>query len=224
MYVYEGLSVQTHDLLEIDVESFLRGVATSGDSLPDWASEHVRPALYGVVRRGEMRERGVPIGVRGVQRNERWATYCSLDAVRDVIPPSRLLECAADASRVRELAAFRTLEVLRGRWCDLDSDWGPGGSVGFEFATGRRVVHAGSDLDVVIRADGPIARERAKLLCAMTEDLPSDVDIRVETPIAGFSLKEYAQGDHAKILLRTAEGAVLGSDPWCDSPAVCTAQ
>ena len=90
---------------------------------------------------------------------------------------------------------------------------GPGGSVGFELATGQHVVTPQSDLDVVIYAHRRMAvtgpgspRLRA--------GLPAPVDIRVETPICGFSLTEYASRAPAPILLRTASGELLGADPW----------
>jgi hypothetical protein len=77
---------------------------------------------------------------------------------------------------------------------DLDHPWGPGGSVGFELATGRHVVKLESDLDIVIYAEGKITREQARSLQARTMNLSVAVDIRVETPACGFSLIEYARG------------------------------
>ena len=45
-------------------------------------------------------------------------------------------------------------------------------------------------------------------------------DIRVETPVCGFSLLEYAGRTPESILLRTAAGAVLGHDPWDEAGGV----
>jgi phosphoribosyl-dephospho-CoA transferase len=97
---------------------------------------------------------------------------------------------------------------------DLDHPWGPGGSVGFELATGRHVVKPESDLDVVIYAEGKITREEARSLQARTMNLLVAVDIRVETLGCGFSLIEYARGGPAGALLRTPAGLELGNDPW----------
>jgi phosphoribosyl-dephospho-CoA transferase len=121
---------------------------------------------------------------------------------------------------VEAVPALQSLELLQARWVDFDCPWGPGGSVGFELATGSKVAKAGSDLDIVIRAAKPITLEKAKFLCAQATDLPAIVDIRVETPVCGFSLKEYAREDRKKILLRMPNGAVLGSDPWRKEPDV----
>jgi phosphoribosyl-dephospho-CoA transferase len=101
---------------------------------------------------------------------------------------------------------------------DLDHPWGPGGSVGFELATGSHVVNSESDLDIVIHAEGKITREDARSLYARTINLPVALDIRVETRACGFSLTEYATAGSARILLRTPDGLDLGNDPWCYDP------
>ena len=121
---------------------------------------------------------------------------------------------AAALSRAIAIPALRTLSLLTQRWKAFDSSWGPGGSVGFELATGRHVVTPQSDLDVVIYAPRRMTVNEARLLRDSTQGLPAPIDIRVETPICGFSLVEYASRAPAPILLRTASGALLGADPW----------
>ena len=121
---------------------------------------------------------------------------------------------AAALSRATSIPALRTLSLLTQRWKALDSPWGPGGSVGFELATGRPIVTPQSDLDVVIYANERMTVNEARLLRDSTQGLPAPVDIRVETPTCGFSLVEYASRAPAAILLRTASGALLGADPW----------
>jgi phosphoribosyl-dephospho-CoA transferase len=100
------------------------------------------------------------------------------------------------------------------RWADLTLPWGPGGSVGFELASGRKVTTQASDLDLVIRAGNKIDVEEARFLLARTFGLEAKVDVRVETPVCGFSLEEYVSASSAKILLRYPDGARLGEDPW----------
>src|SRR5260221_12447223 len=58
--------------------------------------------------------------------------------------------------------------------------------------------------------------EEAKSLCDRAMNLPAVVDIRVETPVCGFSLKEFAGWSPAAILLRIPRGFVLEKDPWGD--------
>jgi phosphoribosyl-dephospho-CoA transferase len=71
-----------------------------------------------------------------------------------------------------------------------------------------------SDLDIVIYSERPMASNEATSLCDRTMNLPAVVDIRVETPECGFSLREFASRSPAAILLRAPSGFVLGRDPW----------
>ena len=100
------------------------------------------------------------------------------------------------------------------RWPDLTLPWGPGGSVGFELASGRKVTTEASDLDLVIRAQERITVEEARFLLVRTFGLEAKIDVRVETPVCGFSLEEYVSASSARILLRYPEGVSLGQDPW----------
>ncbi|MDB6010982.1 MAG: holo-ACP synthase, malonate decarboxylase-specific [Gammaproteobacteria bacterium] len=228
------MPARIHDLLEIDAERFLQ----AHSSVPAWVAETLRQTPFVVVRRGPVSDQEISIGVRGAHRNERWAGGCHPSHVKEALTPQRLLGRAAELtmaaattsvpphapaalappatvlSRADSIPALRTLSLLAQRWKALDSVWGPGGSVGFELATGRRIVTPQSDLDVVIYANERMTVNEARLLRDSTQGLPSPVDIRVETPICGFSLVEYASRAPAPILLRTASGAALGADPW----------
>jgi phosphoribosyl-dephospho-CoA transferase len=149
--------------------------------------------------------------VRGDSRSERWATSCEKSLAREILRPEELLlrDCAA-----RRTPALRALQETSERWADLTLPWGPGGSVGFELATGRKVTTEASDLDLVIRAQQRITVDEASLLLTRTVGLEAKVDVRVETPVCGFSLEEYVSASSAKILLRYPDGARLGEDPW----------
>jgi phosphoribosyl-dephospho-CoA transferase len=100
------------------------------------------------------------------------------------------------------------------RWQNLTFPWGPGGSVGFELASGRPSTNDSSDLDLIIRASAAISKEQARSLWKRTQDLTVQVDVRVETPYCGFSLEEYACRSSGRILLRYPDGPKLGADPW----------
>jgi phosphoribosyl-dephospho-CoA transferase len=210
MFHGETQSVRTHDLLEIDANVFIAGNA----SAPAWVDEALRKTPFVVVRRGRTTDEEIPIGVRGAERNQRWAAFCHPTWLKSILTPPQLLTGTIPALRVDALPALRALQVLKDRWIDLDHPWGPGGSVGFELATGRHVVKPESDLDVVIYAEGKITREQATSLQARTTNLLVPVDIRVETLGCGFSLTEYARGKAAGILLRTPDGLELSDDPW----------
>jgi phosphoribosyl-dephospho-CoA transferase len=210
MFRCEAHSVRTHDLLEIDANVFIAGNA----SAPGWVEEALRKTPFVVVRRGRTTDQEIPIGVRGAERNQRWAAFCHPTWLKSILTPPQLLTGTIPGLRADAAPALRTLQVLKDRWMDLDHPWGPGGSVGFELATGRHVVKPESDLDLVIYAQGKITREQARLLQAPTMNLSVAVDIRVETQSCGFSLIEYARGGAAGILLRTPAGLELSDDPW----------
>ena len=212
MFHCEAHPVRTHDLLEIDAKWLLASQA----SAPQWAEGELRKSPFAVVRRGPAPGQEIPIGVRGTGRNQRWAGFCHPKLVKSVLTPSQLLTRAIPISRANAIPALRALDLLKERWMERVLPWGPGGSVGFELASGRHVVTSESDLDIVIYAERRMTAEEAKSLCDRAMNLPAVVDIRVETPVSGFSLKEFAGRNRAAILLRVPRGIVLAKDPWGD--------
>jgi phosphoribosyl-dephospho-CoA transferase len=206
----ESHSVRTHDLLEIDARQFL----SAHTFVPEWVDEDLRRTPFVVVRRGLATEQNMPVGVRGTERNRRWATFCHPKLVKRIVTPTQLRSRTVSPSRADAVPALRLLPLLERRWIDFDRPWGPGGSVGFELATGDHVAKPESDLDIVIYAERRMTADLAKSLCDSAMDLSAAVDIRVETPICGFSLKEYASQSPAPILLRAPCGVMLGNDPW----------
>ena len=154
----------------------------------------------------------IAIGVRGHSRSERWAAFCEKSLVRKIVRPEELLD--RTSNDVRRMPALRTLQEMSERWAELALPWGPGGSVGFELASGRKATTEASDLDLIIRAQQRITVEEARFLLDRTLGLEAKVDVRVETPVCGFSLDEYVSAFSAKILLRYPDGVRLGEDPW----------
>jgi phosphoribosyl-dephospho-CoA transferase len=206
----DALSVGTHDLLEIDAKRFLSCHA----SAPKWVGESLQRTPFVVVRRGLATEQTVPVGVRGADRNQRWAAMCPLRLVKSILTPPQLLERPVPKSREDAIPAFRALNLMKERWRDIGCPWGPGGSIGFELAAGEQIAKPESDLDLLIDAAERITQEKVKSLYAQTLNLPVAVDARVEAPLCGFSLKEFASRNSGKILLRTQNGITLGTDPW----------
>jgi phosphoribosyl-dephospho-CoA transferase len=210
MFHCEAHLVRTHDLLEIDAKQLISSQA----SAPQWVEEGLSKSPFVVVRRGLPTGREIPVGVRGTERNQRWAGFCHPKLVTSVLSPSQLLRRAIPTSRANAIPALRALDLLKERWMERVLPWGPGGSVGFELASGSHVVTPESDLDIVIYAETRVTAEEAKSLCYGAMNLPAVVDIRVETPGCGFSLKEFAGRSPAAILLRVPRGIVLAKDPW----------
>jgi phosphoribosyl-dephospho-CoA transferase len=91
--------------------------------------------------------------------------------------------------------------------------WGPGGSVGFELASGLRCTTPDSDLDLVLSAKLPVTRTDAARLHTDLSKLPVRIDLLLETPRGAAVLAEYARGVDV-ILLRSAQGPRLVRDPW----------
>lgn len=210
----EARSFRTHDLLEIDAKRFL----FCHPFAPEWVGESLQRAPFVVVRRGLVTEQTIPVGVRGLDRNLRWAAMCPLKLVKNILAPPQLLERPVPKSREDAIPAFRALNLMKERWRDIGFTWGPGGSVGFELAAGEQIAKPESDLDLVIYAAERITQDMAKSLYAQTLNIATAVDVRVEAPSCGFSLKEYVCRTPGKILFRTPSGVTLGSDPWTGFP------
>ena len=206
--------VRVHDLLEIDPA----GIAGSA---PAWVAQELAGCPFVVVRRGLPERDSIPVGVRGQRREDRWPAFCDLGSVTRIWTPAQLLEVPISQARVAAIPAMQTLRLLKARWAGLKLPWGPGGSVGFELATERQTATAESDLDVIVHAHERLSRHEALDLCERAADLTTVVDIRVETPACGFSLKEYASAGGGRILLRNAEGNFLGDDPWAVAMLSC---
>ena len=159
MNYVDSQSVRTHDLLEIDAKRFL----SCHTCTPEWVVENLHRTPFVVVRRGLATWPVIPVGVRGVDRNQRWAATCAFNLVKSILAPPQLLRRSVPKSRENAIPAFRALNLMKERWRDLDYPWGPGGSIGFELAAGTNIAKPESDLDLVIYAAGRITGEMAQI-------------------------------------------------------------
>jgi phosphoribosyl-dephospho-CoA transferase len=204
-----SVAPRVHDLIQLRRESAL----LPEQNLPAWLPAARKEPLWVVVRRGPVEGELVPIGVRGSQRHERWAGFVRMNDVLTIQRPDGLRLHLAQDSR-RTLLAFQTLEHLECHLIGSDLNWGPGGSVGYELASGVPAVRSSSDLDLVFFAPGKLNHTRASELWQTCSSGPGRIDGLVETPCCGFSLQEYATSSTKKLLLRTPNGRMLGPDPW----------
>src|SRR5580698_2429742 len=202
-------TLHVHDLILLRTASALISTR-SGPACP-YLNLNQRPWV--VVRRGRISDGLIPVGVRGPQRHERCAGFTRLSEVIETRRPDQLRMMLASNSR-RSLQAFRTLSYLKSRLVGFDMSWGPGGSVGYELASGIPTVRAGSDLDLILFAPRKLELTEAQDLWRMISSAPGKVDAVVETPFCGFSLEEFVTTSSRRILLRTSDGRILGSDPW----------
>ncbi len=210
MRVTKGGEPQVHDLLEIEPDSLCDGCLAR----PPWVDIVLSECPYVVVRRIKSDAGQVAIGVRGRTRGERWPALCSTDSVRRVIRPEDLLALTHSENEQFRTPALRALLEMQERWAGIPWSWGPGGSVGFEMATGRPVTTDSSDLDLILRAPKRLGRDEARTLWALALGIEAKLDVRVETGECGFSLEEYARSGSKQILLRCQDGVRTGADPW----------
>jgi len=200
-----------HDLLWVDDAS----AAIPVDVLPAWATTAWLSVAPVVVRRAPPLRDRVPIGMRGVARNERCAAYVASDRVVRKVAPQDIARYVASLRLVRE-SGLPCLRALARLACDLDESsltWGVTGSVGFTLASGFDVLRADSDLDLLVHAPDEGDAEALRELGRWTSDAASRVDVQVETPCGAFALKEWLRTG-GPVLLKTADGPLLCDDPW----------
>jgi phosphoribosyl-dephospho-CoA transferase len=202
-------TLHVHDLILLRTESAV--ISTQGDPACPYLNPNRRPRV--VVRRGRISDGLIPVGVRGAQRHERCAGFTRSSEVFEVRRPDQLRLILAEDSR-QALQAFRTLSYLESHLVGLDMSWGPGGSMGYELASGIPAVRSDSDLDFILFAPKKLDLTKAQDLWRMISSAPGKVDALVETPYCGFSLEEFVTASPRKILLRTSDGRILGSNPW----------
>jgi len=199
-----------HDLLWLRSDSALLAISDA------WVSQHWQHAFPVVVRRDVNQSGLIPVGVRGEKREQRAAGWTDAADIERVVTPEML------ADRSQLLASpFVDYPPVRAAIALSDSVWpwywGVTGSTGYALATQRPTLHAASDLDLVIRAPQPLARDALQQWQSQTETLPCRVDTQVETPLGAFALNEWLR--EGLVLLKTATGPRLTASPWSRDPA-----
>lgn len=202
------MELKPHDLIKLS--SLRDGFLTEENELPQWAQHSLQASPYVVVRRAPFRGEYTPVGVRGKKRSERFGLYISKSVISKVISPIQLQESFPSKER-QHLKAFQTLKQVR-EILQTEEQWGLGGSVGFELATGVQTVKETSDVDVILYKKDMVNIKKARELLAYLDDLQSRVDISVETKFGSFSLLEYCSKE--SFLLKTIEGPKLIQKPF----------
>ncbi|WER49209.1 malonate decarboxylase holo-ACP synthase [Cupriavidus sp. WKF15] len=203
-----------HDLLWLaDPRRSLAGVA-----LPDWVSLAALATTPVVVRRDACRADAIPIGLRGAVRAERFGTWIApADVARVVTPMDIAASRAWRRPELMALAAIRSLDAAADALDARHIRWGVGGSAGFTLASGINVLHAQSDLDLLVYADRPLLQADAELLATLQDAGPARIDIQVDTPQGGFSFLEWRR-QRGKVLLKTSQGPRMCANPWQPLP------
>nr|WP_237391237.1 malonate decarboxylase holo-ACP synthase [Cedecea sulfonylureivorans] len=194
-----------HDLLWLTDRDALEGITE------EWVASQWRPALPVVVRRDVNREGRIPVGVRGMRRDQRAGGWANTTKVKRVVSPEAL---ASHDVLVR--SPFVSMPPVQGAiqlalrewpWA-----WGITGSAGYALATEVPVLHADSDLDLLIRCPERVAREALAEWQQIIGRLLCRADTQIETPRGAFALAEWLR--EGRVLLKTSGGPQLVSDPW----------
>ncbi|MBD1379431.1 malonate decarboxylase holo-ACP synthase [Metabacillus arenae] len=197
------MELNPHDLLEINNVTDL----TSFTPFPEWVEKSIAAAPFVVVRRAQAGAGKVAVGVRGTQRNERFAAFLTVDRIVRRITPEQL---AVERKWVKQQKnIFQCLDQINELMNNYSLVWGPAGSVGFELASDKETTTKTSDIDIVIRFTNLLTKKLASELEAELNKITICVDVQVETEYGAFSLNEYAASGDKPILVRTMNGPLL---------------
>ncbi|MFJ4385891.1 malonate decarboxylase holo-ACP synthase [Pseudomonas sp. NPDC089408] len=188
----------------------LWGMPVSGlpAEAPQWARDVLASGQPVVVRRAMCEAGWVAVGVRGQGRAQRLGAFMrAADIQRQQAPETLRWQTQSPWPALQALASVTP--VLNGSGLA----WGPTGGVGYQTATGIEVLHAGSDLDLLLRTPQPLDRAQARELLDILDCAPCRIDVQLETPEGAVALREWA-GFARRVLLKSAHGPRLVGDPW----------
>lgn len=175
---------------------------------PDWADASWLRAAPVVVRRDATGEGTVPVGLRGLARNQRAKATVPADAVLRRLAP----EALGAAIGAGEWPALATLAAVAPTLHATGLAWGPTGGVGFFLASGLPVLRPGSDLDLLVRAPQPLTPEQADALDGIQADAACNIDLQIDTGCGAFAFTEWRRG--SRVMLKTDTGPRLTATPW----------
>ncbi|MGQ9453817.1 MULTISPECIES: malonate decarboxylase holo-ACP synthase [Leclercia] len=198
-------TLRPHDLIWLTTRDALEDIHES------WVDTAWHTGLPVVVRRDVDGNGRIPVGVRGLKRDQRAAGWVNPHQIARIVSPEQL---SAEESLLR--SPFITqppvqvaVQLSRTSW---PWTWGITGSTGYALATGIAVIHADSDLDLLIRAPQPLSRTVLLSWQSQLEGALCRADTQVETPLGGFALNEWLRD--GKTLLKTDRGPRLTANPW----------
>jgi len=198
-----------------------RAALTTVEPMPQWATTEWIALAPVVVRREHIDATSlVPVGLRGKLRHQRLRAY--LDSTAGIpccIRPEELARRHAWLEQPQRLQspAISTLMRIAPYLDRTGLAWGPTGSVGFTLASGISTLHAGSDLDIVVRCGRPFTQGQVDTLHCALANSACKVDLQVDTGRGGFSFLEWTR-KAGVVLLKTNFGPIITNTPW-EEPA-----
>ncbi len=198
-------TLRPHDLIWLTARDALDGITES------WVDDVWHTGLPVVVRRDVDAQGRIPVGVRGMRRDQRAAGWVRPESVTRVVAPEDLVEpqTLLRSPFISQPPVQVALQLAQQAW---PWTWGVTGSVGYALATGIPVIHAQSDLDLLIRAPQPLASAQLERWQQSLTTVLCRADTQLETPYGGFALAEWLRD--GKVLLKTSRGPRLVRDPW----------
>ena len=198
-------TLRPHDLIWLNARDALEDVTES------WVDTVWHSGLPVVVRRDVDAQGRIPVGVRGMKRDQRAAGWVNAEAVVRVCSPESLVDPLSllRSPFISQPPVQVALLLAQQAW---PWTWGITGSTGYALATGIPVIHASSDLDLTIRAPEALDRSSLEKWQRQLTDGLCRADTQVETPQGAFALNEWLRD--GKALLKTSRGPRLVSDPW----------
>ena len=203
------MTLTPHDLIWIRTADAMEG------DLPDWVASQWRRALPLVVRRDHDQDGRIPVGVRGLRRDQRAAGWVAAEHVIRTLSPEALsvAEHLLASPFVSQPPVQAAIQLAQQRWTWA---WGVTGSVGYALATEVPVLHNDSDLDLLIRCPEPVAEQELERWQQFVSQLPCRVDTQVEVPQGAFALSEWLRD--GRVLLKTNAGPRITTQPWSVIP------
>lgn len=160
--------LRPHDLVRLTPHA----VARIARDAPAWVAASLERAPWAAVRRAHVRE-GTAVGVRGVARDQRFATVVDADGVDAIVTPESLASVRPARRHDAFAAMGAVLYEARARGLSV----GPIGAAGFELATGVAALHDASDLDVLVRAQP--SHGALPSFARTIADLPVRIDVEL---------------------------------------------
>ncbi|MGK7284935.1 malonate decarboxylase holo-ACP synthase [Buttiauxella agrestis] len=194
-----------HDLLWLTDSDALEDVSE------EWVASQWQPRLPVVVRRDVSHDARIPVGVRGMRRDQRAAGWVNAAKVKRIISPEELAsrDLLVKSPFVSMPPVQGAIQLALREW---PWSWGITGSCGYALATEVPVLHADSDLDLLIRCPQRVERESLLEWQAVIGQLLCRADTQIETPQGAFALAEWLRD--GRVLLKTNRGPEIVTDPW----------
>jgi phosphoribosyl-dephospho-CoA transferase len=198
-------TARPHDLLWLTDSDALEDVSE------EWVASQWQPRLPVVVRRDVNHDGRIPVGVRGMRRDQRAAGWANAAKIKRLVSPEDLAsrDLLVKSPFVSMPPVQGAIQLALREWPWI---WGITGSCGYALATEVPVLHADSDLDLLIRCPQRVERESLLEWQAVIGQLLCRADTQIETPQGAFALAEWLRD--GRVLLKTNRGPEIVTDPW----------